>query len=329
MAYANVSFALFGDLVPLWLTLNEPQVVATLGYGEGIFAPGRCSNRSVCAAGNSVRVLVCFLPLTRQTSEPFIVAHHLLLAHARTVDLYRGHYAHHVGRISLALNSDWAEPLDRESEADRDAAERYLDFTLGWFAQPVTHGGYPASMIATYKNLLPSFTSEESELLKGSIDFFGLNHYTSVYVQAPSQAHPAQGALNVHVLRHRKGLAIGPQGASEWLYVVPWGLGKLLSHIHERYELPIWITENGVDVPGEDVAPLPSVLNDTFRSDYLRDYLEYVALAVRTGVRVEGYTVWSLLDNFEWLDGYTKRFGSSSVFLPSSFAHARRSLLRR
>jgi len=196
-----------------------------------------------------------------------------------------------------------------------EAAQRYLDFMLGWFAEPLRHGKYPRSMRQNVGERLPEFTSEEKALLKDSIDFFGVNHYTTTYVGAPNHPKPNgsnpgwQEDMNVHLTRSRNGTRIGPMAASDWLYVVPWGLGKLLPYLHTRYNKSIWITENGVDVPGEDKMTIEQAQKDKFRINYLNTYLDSVAGALLAGVPIEGYTVWSLLDNFEWAAGYSMRFG--------------------
>jgi len=160
---------------------------------------------------------------------------------------------------------------------------------------------------------LPQFTDAQKKQINGSWSYFGLNHYTSGY----SQNNP--GALigagwdtdqQVTVLTSRDGQPIGPPADSPWLLVVPYGINKLLNWISDRYgNPPIYITENGVSVPNENTTPLPGVLNDNFRIDYYQQYISNVSKAIDQGVNVKGYFAWSLMDNFEWADGYTKRFG--------------------
>jgi len=113
----------------------------------------------------------------------------------------------------------------------------------------------------------------------------------------------------VNILHYRDGIPIGQQADSSWLWVVPWGLRKVLHWVYERYNTPIIITENGVDVPDESSLPLDQALNDTFRVDYINGYTHNMLLAMQDGVPVQGYFCWSLMDNFEWADGYSKRFG--------------------
>eukprot|EP01127_Copromyxa_protea_P017949 TRINITY_DN5547_c0_g2_i2.p1 TRINITY_DN5547_c0_g2~~TRINITY_DN5547_c0_g2_i2.p1 ORF type:complete len:531 (+),score=63.39 TRINITY_DN5547_c0_g2_i2:31-1623(+) len=297
--YANISFSLFGDRVKYWTTFNEPYVVAWLGYGDGIYAPGRCSDRKICDQGDS-------------STEPYLVAHNLLLSHARAVSVYRNFYSSQNGQIGMAINSDWAEPLDPDNLSDQAAAVRYLEFLCGWFGDPVYFGDYPQSMKDGVGSRLPTFTEEEKNLLKGSADFFGLNHYTSVYATSPTsnlgEGWPQDSGVNT--TRLRNGIPIGPVADSDWLYVVPWGIRKLVNWIHTRYEAGIIITENGCDVPDENNMTIASALNDTFRVKYYQEYLsELSKAAFEDNVNLLGYFAWSLMDNVEWTEGTSKRFG--------------------
>eukprot|EP01121_Diplochlamys_sp_Union-15-3_P009268 TRINITY_DN2521_c0_g1_i4.p1 TRINITY_DN2521_c0_g1~~TRINITY_DN2521_c0_g1_i4.p1 ORF type:complete len:237 (-),score=39.89 TRINITY_DN2521_c0_g1_i4:81-791(-) len=159
---------------------------------------------------------------------------------------------------------------------------------------------------------LPAFTEDEKQLLDGSSDFFGLNHYTSLYTTNGTSPDAIGWNRDVQIigLRERDGELIGPIADSDWLYIVPWGIQKLLVWIHERYNpSAIWITENGVDVKDESRLPVEAALKDTTRVDYYDDYLSFVKKAIDDDVKVVGYFAWSLLDNFEWADGYSKRFG--------------------
>eukprot|EP00727_Mastigamoeba_balamuthi_P006766 m51a1_g271 putative beta-glucosidase (488) ;mRNA; f:252995-254908 len=299
--YADVVFDALGDRVKHWITFNEPHEVTWAGYGAGEKAPGRCSDRRRCAEGNS-------------TTEPYIAAHHLLLAHAAAVEIYRAKYQPHQGGvIGMTVNCDHAEPYS-DSPADVAAAARYYDFQMGQFAHPLYFGDYPASMRRLVGDRLPRFTCAQRDSLLRSHDFFGLNTYTSKYAQDRPDA-PALGGWEVDmhttIRADRDGALIGPQADSSWLNVVPWGIQRVLRHIKETYgNPPVYITENGVSVPGEDAMPLQQALADTFRVNFIRDYLSFVEKAiVDDHCDVKGYFVWSLMDNFEWADGYTKRFG--------------------
>ncbi|XP_023641373.1 beta-glucosidase 43 isoform X1 [Capsella rubella] len=299
--YAEFCFKTFGDRVKNWMTFNEPRVVAALGYDNGIFAPGRCSKAfGNCTDGNSA-------------TEPYIVAHHLILAHSAAVQRYRQNYQEkQKGMIGILLDFVWFEPLT-SSKADNDAAQRARDFHVGWFIHPIVYGEYPNTMQNIVKERLPKFTEEEVRMMKGSIDFVGINQYTTYFMSDPKITTPPknlgyQQDWNVAFNYAKNGTPIGPRAYSEWLYNVPWGMYKALMYIKEHYGNPTMIlSENGMDDPGN--ITLAQGLNDTTRISYYRDYLAQLKKAVDDGANVTGYFAWSLLDNFEWLSGYTSRFG--------------------
>ncbi len=286
--YACVCFEQFGDRVKHWITLNEAWVVSILGHGHGVFAPGRISK-----------------------DEPYIAGHNLLLAHAKAVDIYRKRYqASQKGRIGITNNCDWREP-ETDSYEDKQAAQRALEFYLGWFADPVHRGCYPEVMVERLGKRLPRFTRDETRMLKGSSDFFGLNHYTTMYA-----AHSDGAAKNGDVYGNggiaedqNVVLSVNPnwkKTGMNWS-IVPWGCRKLLQWIDQRYDHPeIIITENGCAFP-DGVAD--GSVNDIERVDYIKSYLSECHRAMEEGVNLKGYFVWSLLDNFEWALGYNKRFG--------------------
>ena len=278
-AYARAVFAAFGHRVTFWSTFNEPYTFAFCGHELGIHAPGRCSDRARCAAGDSA-------------VEPWTVSHHVLLAHAAAVKHFRELVPR--GRISININAEWAEPLTASAE-DAAAAARYLDSQLGLYADPLWKGDYPASLKARVP-ALPSFTDAQKADLKGSADYFLLNHYTSRYV---SHA-PGSGPVDAAAVTERDGVPIGDRAASFWLFSVPWGFRKLLAHVAAEYGGEIMVTESGCDGPGEDVAPLPGVLDDAFRLAYFQGYVAAAEAAVREdGANITSYASWSLRDNFE------------------------------
>jgi len=285
--YADLCFKTYGDRIKNWITLNEPWVVSILGYGQGVFAPGRISN-----------------------SEPYLAAHHLLIAHAKSVDIFRSSYSHQNGRICITNNCDWREPLT-DSLKDKEAAERALEFYLGWFADPVYFGKYPQSMVERLGERLPKFTSEESKLLKGSSDIFGLNHYTTMFAKE-SDGKSTQGDVYGNggisedqdvILSTDKSWEKTTMGWS----IVPWGCEKLLQWISNRYDHPeIFITENGCSY---DDKLINGQVNDQPRIDYFESYISSCKNAIKNGVNLKGYFAWSFMDNFEWALGYAKRFG--------------------
>lgn len=286
-AYAQICFDRFGDRVKNWITFNEAWVVSILGYGQGVFAPGRISN-----------------------SEPYLAGHHILLAHAKAVEIYRSQFAHQNGVIGITNNCDWREPLT-DTPADKAAAERALEFFISWFADPIYLGDYPESMRSRLGERLPTFTEEEKKSLLGSSDFFGLNHYTTMF------AADANGTLQAGNVYGNGGLSedqdVNLSLDENWEFtlmnwaVVPWGCRKLLQWISKRYgNPPIYITENGCASPDKLVN---GKVDDSFRQHFYESYLTACLEAIECGVDLRGYFAWSLMDNFEWASGYEQRFG--------------------
>ncbi|PSS08207.1 Beta-glucosidase [Actinidia chinensis var. chinensis] len=324
--YADFCFEAFGDRVKNWMTFNEPRVVAALGYDNGFFAPGRCSKVfGNCTAGNSA-------------TEPYIVAHNLILSHAAAVQRYREKYQEkQKGRIGILLDFVWYEPLTR-SKADNYAAQRARDFHIGWFIHPIVYGEYPRTMQEIVGDRLPKFTKEEVRMVKGSMDYVGINQYTTYYMYDAPQGKPKdlgyQQDWNASFAYEKRGVPIGPQAYSYWLYNVPWGLYKAVTYIKERYGNPtIILAENGMDDPGN--VTLPKGLHDTTRINYYKAYITQLKKAMDDGANVVGYFAWSLLDNFEWRLGYTSRFGiiyvdyKTLTRYPKMSAYWFRQLLRR
>ncbi|MCO5555301.1 hypothetical protein L7F22_008846 [Adiantum nelumboides] len=300
--FAETCFNEFGDRVKHWITLNEPLRFAFFGHGIGIHAPGRTSNRLRSTVGHS-------------PTEPYLVGHHALLAHAAAVHMYNKTFkANQGGTIGIAVDSEWGEPLST-SKADIEAAQRHLEYHIGWFLDPIFFGDYPASMRETAGERLPTFTPEEQALLKNSLDFVGINHYTTRYVTpADPDTKPTFGGwfddIKTKRLAEVNGKPIGDKGASQWMYIVPWGFRKLVNWVTERYgRPPIYITENGMDDENCPLKSLEDFLHDSKRVHYYQDYLAYLAESIREGADVRGYFAWSLMDNLEWESGFSKRFG--------------------
>ncbi|XP_043691515.1 beta-glucosidase 24-like [Telopea speciosissima] len=296
--FADVCFQYFGDRVKNWMTINEPFSYVMYGYGDGTYAPARCSTWLGCSEGDS-------------STEPYIVGHNILLAHAAGVDLYRRKYKESQnGTIGIAIEFIWPLPYSSHLE-DINASQRSADFTFGWYMDPITNGDYPEIMKTLVGERLPKFTATESKMLKGSFDFLGLNYYTTAYAFNVPPADPkylsyqTDGCVNTTGVRN--GTAIGTPTASPWVYAYPMGIGHVLSYIYGKYNNPlIYLTENGVS---QEKAPVSKSLNDTDRVEFLKTHLYYLHRVMREGVNVKGYFVWSLLDNFEWNYGYATPFG--------------------
>ncbi|TYH32386.1 hypothetical protein ES288_A01G248100v1 [Gossypium darwinii] len=278
--YAKFCFKTFGDRVKTWMTFNEPRVVAALGFDNGINPPNR--------------------------------SHHLILSHAEAVKRYCEKYqAKQNGRIGIFLDFVWYEPLTR-SKADNYAAQRARDFHIGWFLHPLVYGKYPRTMQKIVRERLPKFTKSEVEKVRNSFDVLCVNHYTSYYIyephQPPSNVTGYQQDWNTGFAYERNGVPIGHRAHSEWLYEVPWGMYKAVTYVTKRYGSPnIILSENGMDDPGN--LTFPESLYDINRVNFYRSYLKELKRAMDDGANVTGYFAWSILDNFEWLLGYTSRFG--------------------
>ncbi|KAG4385248.1 hypothetical protein GLYMA_12G054300v4 [Glycine max] len=305
--YAELCFNEFGDRVKYWVTLNEPWSYSQHGYANGGMAPGRCSAwlNSNCTGGDSA-------------TEPYLVTHHQLLAHAEAVRVYKTKYqASQKGSIGITLVANWFLPL-KDTKSDQKAAERAIDFMYGWFMDPLTTGDYPKSMRSLVRTRLPKFTTEQSKLLIGSFDFIGLNYYSTTYASdAPQLSNARPNYITDSLVTpayERDGKPIGIKIASEWIYVYPRGIRDLLLYTKKKYNNPlIYITENGINEYDEPTQSLEESLIDIFRIDYHYRHLFYLRSAIRNGANVKGYYVWSLFDNFEWSSGFTSRFGMTYV----------------
>ncbi|KAJ6156307.1 hypothetical protein N7497_005192 [Penicillium chrysogenum] len=303
--YARVVFEAFGSKVKHWITFNEPWCVSVLGYNNGSFAPGHTSDRIKSPVGDS-------------STEPWIVSHSLLVAHGAAVKIYRDEFKEqNGGEIGITLNGDWAEPWDPENPADVEACDRKIEFAISWFADPIYHGKYPDSMIKQLGDRLPTWTPEDIALVKGSNDFYGMNHYCANFIRAKTgepDINDIAGNLEL-LLEDKNGVSVGPITQSPWLRPSAIGFRKLLKWLSERYGYPkIYVTENGTSVLGENDMPLEELLNDEFRVQYFRDYIGAMADAyTHDGVNVRAYMAWSLMDNFEWAEGYETRFGVTFV----------------
>lgn len=191
--YSELCFKLFGDRVKNWFTINEPSVSAVYGYELGIAPPGKCSlQEGVCVFGTSDNCLVPAGPCNfggNSSTDPYIAAQNQILAHATAAKLYKEKYqSTHKGEIGIVLVSRHYMPFTKKQE-DIAAAKRRFDFTLGWFMDPFVYGDYPKSMKELVKERLPTFSPEEQSLIKGSLDFVGINYYSSTYARnkAPSK----------------------------------------------------------------------------------------------------------------------------------------------
>lgn len=296
-AYADVCFREFGDRVTHWTTMDEPNVISIAAYDSGAFPPCRCSAPFGlnCTVGNS-------------TVEPYIVAHNSILAHASVVKLYREKYqATQKGVVGMNVYSFWNYPFS-PSSADIAATQRSLDFMIGWILNPLVHGDYPEIMKKKAGSRIPSFTKEQSELIRGSTDFIGINHYTSVYVSdGKNSADMGPRDYNADMsATFRLSRDDTPSGQFVPINLPsdPQGLQCMLKYLSDTYHnIPVYVQENGYGQYFNDSV------NDPQRVEYLSGYIGSTLAALRNGANVKGYFVCSFLDVFELLAGYHSRFG--------------------
>ncbi|XP_043814486.1 beta-glucosidase 17 isoform X3 [Manihot esculenta] len=302
--YVEFCFEEFGDRVKYWVTINEPNYFSCFGYATGGTAPGRCSDYvGNCRLGNSA-------------TEPYIVVHNIILCHATAVKIYREKYqASQKGTIGIIVTTFWKVPKFQTAES-RKAASRGLDFTIGWLLHPLTYGDYPKSMKSLVGNRLPKFSEEQSKMIKGSIEFVGVNYYTARYVDSSTSSANLNLSYTTdsHVIQstEKNGIPIGQKSGSSWLYIYPEGLRDLILYIKRKYKNPpIFITENGIQ--DNSSMPINDALNDSLRIQYHYLHLSYLLQAIKEGAEVRGYYVWSFVDDFEWEFGYTVRFGLTYI----------------
>jgi len=270
--YANVMFRTLDDRKPLWATLNEPWVVTDGGYLHGPLAPGH-----------------------RSLFETPIAAHNLLRAHGAAVSAYR---AMSNGQIGIVLNLEPKYPAS-DSEEDRLATARADAYMNRQYLDPIRLGAYPPELKMLYGEAWPQFEESDFREIRQPIDFLGVNYYTRGITK---NAPPAMLERAERVRNPR-----APYTETSW-EVFPQGLTDILVWVRDRYgDLPMYITENGAAF--YDPPSSADVVDDALRVDYLRKHLRAIREAMRRGVDLRGYCVWSLLDNFEWALGYAKRFG--------------------
>ncbi len=267
-----------GDRVALWSTLNEPWCAAFLGYGAGVHAPGRTDPAAALRA-----------------------AHHLLLGHGLATEVLSGLS----GAVSLVLNLGAVRAVS-DAEADRAAAGKIDGLINRIFLDPVFRGQYPADVLENTASLVDwadLVRNGDLEVISRPIDVLGVNYYQPSLVGAGrlEPPNPWPGCADVGFAPQD-----APVTAMDWPIDAS-GLRDILLRIRDDYgDVPLMVTENGAAYEDTVVA---GAVHDDARIAYLHDHLAAVHEALRAGVDVRGYYVWSLLDNFEWAYGYSQRFG--------------------
>ena len=273
--YADTLVREFGGVVRNWITLNEIRCFTWLAYGVGSKAPGR-------KEGDAVVNQTC---------------HHALLAHGHAVRAVR-EYGGPGARVGLTDNCDVSVPVT-ETREDIAAAQAWFLDKNAHLLGAIHHKGYPRSYLERVGADAPRVQPGDFELISAPTDFLGLNVYTATYVRAGRDGQPYE-ALDLPPNY--------PRADSPWLNLVPQAIYWAPRMCHELYgHRSIFITENGCGYNEEPVVG--GEVADLHRRDYVRNHLREVHRAIADGVPLDGYFLWSFIDNFEWEDGYRRRFG--------------------
>ncbi len=273
VAYADLASRTLGDRVRYWMTLNEPSVSAIIGYLEGRHAPGHTD-----------------------LDEALAAAHHLLLAHGWAVPVIRGNSPQ--AQVAIVLNLSPQTPAS-SSAADRAAAWQQDGVVNRWFLDPLSARGYPPDIVQHHGRPMDFVQDGDLEAIAAPLDFLGVNYYTRGIARSsavPEAENAPQTAFP------------NPERTEMGWEVYPEGLYELLGRLHFDYRFPaLYVTENGAAYP-DQIGPDGRV-DDAARVAYLEAHFIEAARAIAAGVPLRGYFVWSLMDNFEWAHGYSKRFG--------------------
>jgi beta-glucosidase len=284
--YTDAVTRRLGDRVKHWITHNEPWCTAFLGHHEGNHAPG-----------------------IRDYGMSLQVCHHLLLSHGLAVPQVRANVPGAQVGITLSLHPIVAAS---ESPNDRAAAVRHDGGRNRWFLDPLYGRGYPEDVLALLGDLAPQVRPGDLEAIATPTDFLGVNYY---FPEAVADA-PGRGALETRVVEQA-----GVERTAFGWPVSPQGMVDLLTRVQREWAPPVvYLTENGSTY--DDVLLPDGRVNDAERLSYLVRHLAAARRALRAGVPLKGYFAWSLLDNFEWAEGYTRRFGLTHV----DYATQRRTL---
>jgi beta-glucosidase len=293
--YAALMGKRLGDRVALWFTHNEPWCQAFLGYEVGLFAPGH-----------------------RKRSEALTCAHHLLVSHGLAVAALRSHVKVPIG---IAPNMMPIHPAS-SSQADALAARRFDGYFNRWFLDPLAGRGYPEDMVALYAADMPLISAQDLATIAAPIDVLGVNYYERAIIADDPQA-PLRW-------RHLPGTEFARTADRE---IYPAGLAEVLRRLHLEYGFQhLVVTENGAAFADEIAAD--GQVHDLGRVAFFRQHLAQIVSLRQQGIPVAGYFAWSLMDNFEWAEGYTLRYGivhvdfETQTRLPKDSAHFLRSLKR-
>ena len=283
--YAGVVYEEFADSVKYWITLNEPWVSAWLGYGAGVHAPG-----------------------VKDTGKALSATHHLLLGHGIALQEMRS-LGREDNQLGVTLNLSPTRPATDE-KADVEASRRVDGNANRIFLDPLFRGEYPEDVLDYYSsdNDFSFVRDGDLEVVSAPLDFLGVNYYMRHTVVDDRGDSDPKIAMRFEDLEAATVLPPGAETTAMGWPVEPDGLTEILVRLHEEYaQLPLYVTENGVAV--HDYVDPEGNVDDEERVAFLDAHFRAVHDAMEQGVDLRGYMAWSLLDNFEWAEGYSKRFG--------------------
>ncbi|MBX7256490.1 MAG: beta-glucosidase [Candidatus Hydrogenedentes bacterium] len=278
-SYAEAAVARLSDRVSHWVTFNEPQIFVGMGYERGEHAPG----------------------LKLPFPELLRVGHHVLLAHGKATQTLRARSASKCS-VGLAPHAVVCIPATDSPEDQRAAQDKMFRFekktcwSNTWWLDPIFFGSYPDDMLSLCERDMPDGFAHDLPTIHARPDFFGANLYAGSYVRAGDSVMPEDAPWPVNIPLNAFKMVVTPEA----MY---WGV----KWFYERYRAPIVITENGASCT--DWVSLDGGVHDPQRIDYTARYLRELARAMTEGAEVRGYFHWSLLDNFEWSEGYKERLG--------------------
>lgn len=279
--YAGLISDRFSDRVTHFFTLNEPQCFVGLGYLRGEHAPG----------------------LKAPVTDTFLIGHNALRAHGRAVQRLR-QYAKRPIQVGYAPTGPMNYPASERPE-DIEAARQYFfsmpelsnwTWNIAWWSDPVLLGHYPQEGLEKFERYLPKITDEDMRLISEPVDIYGQNIYNGNCIRMGADGKP-------EIVPRKAG---APRTGCDWP-MVPECIYWAPKFLYERYHMPMCITENGVSC--RDIVSRDGCIHDAERIAFLELYLAQVKRAIEEGIDIRGYFLWSLMDNFEWPNGYSERFG--------------------
>lgn len=278
--YVKIVVDRLSDRVTNWITFNEPLCMVNLGHDTCIHAPG----------------------IKYSEKEKFMMVHQIMLAHGMAVKTIRAH-SKIPCKVGIAPNmtallpaNDSPSTIEFARQATFSCHEAMGLWSNSWWLDPILLGKYPEDGLAAYKNVLPDIKEDDLKIINQPLDFLGINLYQGIKVAYDP----------IRMMIREKNDPGYPATSLQWK-VEPSTLYYMPKFLHERYGLPIYITENGM--ANLDWKQLDGKVQDPQRTDFLHRYLKELKRGIEDGVDIRGYFCWSLMDNFEWSHGYTQRFG--------------------